>query len=338
MRILLIMDPGVPVPPKLYGGHERLVYMFAEEYIKMGHEVTILAGPDSYCSGKTIHFGRNGLPKTRFQTLREVLWAIFFLAFNHKKYDLIHNFGRLIYLLPILNKSVKKLMTYGRPVASKNISFINKLPSRNLIFTGCSDYLVSTGSVAGDWRTVYNAIDFSKYQLKERVEEDSPLIFLGRLDRIKGCHNAIAFAKYTGKKLWIAGNISTLKHEKIYFETEIVPHIDNNQIMYLGSLNDTQKNEYLGKSLALLMFIEWDEPFGMVMVEAMACGTPVLGFKRGSVAEVVEEGITGFVIDDLNQAHSKLKLLYEFDRKKCREKAESKFHSSVIANTYLNLK
>ena len=172
----MIMDAGVPVPPKLYGGHERLVYMFAEEYIKMGHDVTIMAGPDSYCSGKTIQFGKNGLPKGKLQSLFEILTVWKFLLFNHGRYDLIHNFGRLVYLLPILNKSVFKIMTYGRMVTAENIQKICKKKNKNLIFTGCSNYLVSTGNIAGNWKTVYNAIEFDKYTLRSDVDDNAPLM------------------------------------------------------------------------------------------------------------------------------------------------------------------
>jgi hypothetical protein len=158
MRILLIMDPGIPVPPSLYGGHERLVYSFAEEYNKMGHEVTLLAGPGSRCSGKTVTFGTNDLNRPRKARFKEarIVWK--YLRRNGNDFDIIHNFGRLIYLLPVLNSPVKKIMTYGRPVAHMGIKIVNALPNRNLIFTACSNYCVSTGNVAGTWTSVYNAI------------------------------------------------------------------------------------------------------------------------------------------------------------------------------------
>lgn len=331
------MDAGVPVPPKLYGGHERLVYMFAEQYIKMGHSVTVMAGPESFCSGKTISFGKNGLPKGKIQSLLEVIIVWKYLFFNHKKYDLIHNFGRLVYLFPILNESVIKIMTYGRLVTAKNIENICKRKNKHLIFTGCSNYLVSTGNVAGNWETVYNAIEFEKYTLNVNISEDAPLMFLGRLDKIKGCHNAIKLAKKSGRKLIIAGNISHVEEEKKYFKEEIEPFIDNTQITYVGPINDAQKNHYLGQSIALLMLIEWDEPFGMVMTEAMACGTPVIGFRRGSVPEVVEDRITGFVVDNLDDAFKALNNINVIDRTNCRIRSKSRFDVDVIANDYLTI-
>ena len=169
MKILLIMDPGIPVPPVLYGGHERLVSLFAEEYKKMGHEVTLLAGPGSYGGSSTVTFGTNDLKRSKSAINKEIFFVWRYLYKNRNKFDLIHNFGRLIYLFPVLHNRVKKIMTYGRPVSTNGIKIINSLPARNLVFTACSDYCVSTGNVAGQWHTVYNAIDFSKYQLNETV-------------------------------------------------------------------------------------------------------------------------------------------------------------------------
>jgi glycosyltransferase involved in cell wall biosynthesis len=336
LKILLIMDPGIPVPPALYGGHERLVYMFAEEYKKQGHEVSLFAGPDSHISGKCFSFGVNDLDRSSSQKNKELLQAWSFLYKHRKEFDLIHNFGRLIYLLPILNSPVKKIMTYGRPVAVKGIKMVNALPNRNLIFTACSNYCVSTGNVAGNWKTVYNAIDFSKYEMSKSVSENAPLMFLGRLDKIKGVHTAIKIAKATSDTLWIAGNIPNTPDNLEYYMQQIEPQIDGKQIVYLGALNDEGKNLYLRQAKALLFPIEWDEPFGMVMVEAMACGTPIIAFNRGSVPEVIVEQ-TGIRVNGFEEMKDAVGLINTIDRKKCREAAEKKFNISVIATQYLSL-
>ncbi len=331
------MDPGIPVPPTLYGGHERLVYLFAEEYQKLGHEVALLAGPGSHCSGKTVTFGTNDLARSKWIRFKEARFVWRFLKKNKNNFDLIHNFGRLIYLLPALNYPVKKVMTYGRPVAAKGIKILTALPNRNLIFTACSNYCVSTGNVAGHWETVYNAIDFSQYHLNEKLDDDAPLMFLGRLDKIKGVHTAIKVAKETGHKLLIAGNISHTADNYTYFKTEIEPQFDNDRIKYLGALNDIEKNKYLQQAKALLFPIEWDEPFGIVMIEAMACGTPVIAFKRGSVPEVVENGVTGFIVTDAKQMEQKIAETDTIGRSLCRETARKRFNVSVIASHYLSL-
>ena len=337
MRILLIMDPGIPVPPKTYGGHERLVYLFAEEYQKLGHQVTLLAGPGSCCIGETVTFGRNDLARSKSERFKEarVVWS--YLRKNKGDFDLIHNFGRLIYLLPVLNSPIKKIMTYGRPVAQRGIKAVTTLPNRNLIFTACSDYCVSTGNVAGKWETVYNTIDFSQYDVSDKVSTNAPLMFLGRLDKIKGAHTAIKVAKAMGNQLILAGNIPDTPDNFAYYKSEIEPLIDNKQIVYAGALNDDEKNKYLGQAKALLFPIEWDEPFGMVMIEAMACGTPVIAFKKGAVPEVVEDGVTGFIVNDINEMENAVNAINMIDRKKCRIKAETRFNTATIANQYINL-
>jgi glycosyltransferase involved in cell wall biosynthesis len=337
MRILLIMDPGISVPPKTYGGHERLVYLFAEEYKKLGHQVTLLAGPESYCSGETVTFGRNDLMRPKNERFKEARFAWNYLRKNKNNFDLIHNFGRLIYLLPVLNAPVKKIMTYGRPVATRGIKAVTTLPNRNLIFTACSDSCVSTGNVAGTWKTVYNAIDFSTYDLHSKVDDNAPLMFLGRLDQIKGAHTAIKIAKATSHQLILAGNIPETADNYAYYKEEIEPQIDNEQIVYTGPLNDAEKNKYLGRAKALLFPIEWDEPFGMVMIEAMACGTPVIAFRRGSVPEVVDNLLTGFIVNDAREMAQKVPELGNIDRTTCRRIAAERFDVKAIARQYLNL-
>lgn len=337
MKILIIMDPGIPVPPPLYGGHERLAYMFAEEYTKLGHEVSLLAGPGSKISGQVYTFGRNDLSRSKWQKTKELIFAWKFLRAQKENFDIVHNFGRLIYLLSILNQSTKKIMTYGRPVSQRGIKIFNALPNKNIIFTACSNFCTSTGSVRGIWKTVYNAIDFSKYTLKEKIPSDAPLIFLGRLDRIKGLQTAIEVALETGNKLWIGGNIPNTPDNLTYFKEVLEPRFNTTQIVYLGALNDEQKNHYLGSAKALLFPIEWDEPFGMVMVEAMACGTPVIGFKRGSVPEVIDEGITGFIVSNAVEMSAALNQLTSISRSQCRFQAEQRFNVTAISKQYLNL-
>lgn len=338
MRILLVMDPGILVPPKGYGGHERLVYMFAREYQNLGNEVHLLVTKGSKIDNCIVHdFGKEGFPPKKINTILAIFSAWIFLFKNRNKFDIIHNFGRLAYLFPVLNRKEKKIMTYGREISNKNISIVNKIPNKNLHFTGCSQDLISRINNVGKWSTVYNAIDFSKYILVKQFSHDKPLIFLGRIERVKGVHNAIRVALLSGSNLVIAGNISPLLEEQIYFKNEVEPYIDGKQIVYVGQLDDNQKNIYLGKSKALLFPIEWNEPFGMVMVEAMSCGTPVIAFKKGSVSEVINEGITGFVVNTVDEMVIAINNISLINREKCREVAEGQFDVKHISKQYLAL-
>lgn len=337
MRILLIMDPGIPVPPTLYGGIERIVYMLANEYKKAGHEVTLLAGPGSYCDGTTVIFGKNNNNPSKLEWYKNVLYVWGYLAKHKDEFDLIHNFGRLLYLIPVLNHPAKKIMSYQRQVSPKGIRFATFLPNQNLIFTACSDNCAATGNVTGTWKTVYNGVDFSQYNFNGDINDTSPFMFLGRLDKVKGLHTAITAALKTNNKLIIGGNIPTTDDNYQYYKSEIEPLFDNEQIVYLGALNDEEKNHYLRQSKALLFPIEWEEPFGIVMVEAMACGTPIIGFKRGAVPEVVDEGITGNIVTDLDGMINAINQIKNIDRLQCREQANKRFNAAKIANDYLSI-
>src|ERR1017187_2634484 len=332
------MDPGIMIPVKGYGGHERLVEMFAKEYQRLGHEVHLLITSGSSVDNcKVYDFGKEGFPPKKSDTIKALPIAWKFLWKHRNEFDLIHNFGRLAYLLPVLRYPVKKIMTYGREISNRNIRLINKLKGKNLFFTACSDNLLSRLNAPGNWEVVYNSIKFSKYSLKENINVESPLIFLGRIEKIKGCHTAIKAAKETHNRLIIAGNISPLLEEKIYFENEINPHIDGKQIQYVGPLNDSEKKFYLGNSKALLFPIEWNEPFGIVMIEAMACGTPVIAFNKGSVGEVIDERLTGFKVSDLKEMKIAINNISLISRQKCRELAQERFDVSVIAQRYLHI-
>jgi glycosyltransferase involved in cell wall biosynthesis len=332
------MDPGIMIPVKGYGGHERLVEMFAKEYHRLGHDVHLLVTGGSSVEGCTVHdFGKEGFPPKKRDAKRAIPVAWRFLRKNWKDFGMVHNFGRLVYLLPILRKPVKKIMTYGREISGRNVRLFHDLKGENIFYTACSADLLSRVKTKGNWEVVYNAIDFSKYVLHNDIPHDAPLMFLGRIERIKGCHTAIKVAKATGNRLIIAGNLSPLREEKEYFEREIKPHIDEEQIRYIGPLNDDQKNEYLGKSKALLFPIEWNEPFGMVMIEAMACGTPVIGFGKGSVPEVIDEGVTGFIVTSTAEMIESIERIEKIDRSRCREQALLRFDVKKIAKQYLSL-
>ncbi len=332
------MDPGILVPPKGYGGHERLVYMFAKEYARLGLEVHLLVTNGSVVEGCTVHgYGKEGFPPKKVNALMAIPKVWWFLWKNRYKFDLIHNFGRLAYLLPMLNHSVKKIMTYGRIITGRNIKWINHLPNKNIVFTAPSDWCVSTGNVSGNWHTVYNAIDFSKYTLFETLPFDAPLIFLSRLERLKGAHEAIQIALETGNRLILAGNISNLPEEIEYYKNDIEPFVDGDRIKYVGTLDDEGKNTYLGMSKAMLFPARTEEAFGMVMVEAMACGTPVIAYGNAAIPEIIVHGVTGFVVSDYNNMKDMIKIINAFDRRLVREHSQNSFDVRKIAHYYLNL-
>jgi glycosyltransferase involved in cell wall biosynthesis len=337
MRILLVSDPYIPVPPKGYGGIERVIELLALQFIKDKHEVVLLAGPNSVVKGSNvITYGENNFPPMREDKIKSLFFVWKYLWGNWEKYDLVINFGRLTNIFPILNHNINKVSCYQREITACNVRAILALPHQHLKVVGCSKNLIERSGLSNYCTFIHNCVDFSKYELNCSYDENAPLIFLGRLERIKGVHIAIAVAKKTNNKLIIAGNISHLDEEKRYYENEIKPLIDGNQIVYIGQVDDEQKNYFLGISKALLFPIEWDEPFGIVMVEAMACGTPVIGFNKGSVPEVVNEGVTGFIVNTTLEMEASLSKLNLLDRSNCRSVAASQFDVSVIGKAYLD--
>lgn len=326
------------MPPIGYGGIERVVALLAGEYSNQGHFVTILASKGSNIEGVHICYnGKQIFPQSTGNKIIAVIKTWVHLILNFNEYDLIQNFGRLLFLLPICKTDIKKIMCYQRKISSRNIKCFNMLRPKNLFYSGCSLSLISDVSLSGSWSFIHNPIDESIYRLNENIDNNSPLIFLGRLEYIKGCHIAIEVAKQTNNKLIIAGNIvNTLEGTK-YFKRYIEPNIDGIQIIYVGELTDIHKNSYLGQAKALLFPILWEEPFGIVMVEAMACGTPVIAFNRGSVDEVIDDSITGFKVNDIEEMILALEKLQIINRYKCREHAIRKFGLSNIASKYLML-
>jgi glycosyltransferase involved in cell wall biosynthesis len=183
---------------------------------------------------------------------------------------------------------------------------------------------------------IHNAVIVDKYSFVNEVEDDAPFVFLGRILPIKGTHHAIQIAKTIGRRLIIAGNISDTGLSLNYFKSMIEPELSD-QIRYIGPIDDTQKNMLLGSAAALLMPIEWNEPFGIVMVEALACGTPVIGMRRGAVPEIVEDGVTGSCCESLEDMIKASRNVNSYSRYSCRQAAERKFSSDIIITKYESL-
>lgn len=332
MRIVLTVDPEIPVPPKLYGGIERIVDLLARGLSERGHGVMLLAHPDSDTAGRLRPYpGRQS--QDLWDTVQNTL-HVGKLAFNAP--DVVHSFGRLAYLVPLLPLRIPKIMSYQRHVTISRVRWAMRLSRKDsMLFTGCSDHITDEIQPHAPARTVYNGVPLDTYDFVPSVTEDAPLLFLGRIARIKGTHRAVEVARRTERTLIIAGNVPDDETE--YFEQEVQPHLDGEQIRHVGPVDDEEKNEWLGRAAALLMPIQWEEPFGIVMAEAMACGTPVVGTRRGSVPEVVTEGETGFVCDAEDDMVGAVRRLNELSRRACRERCEQHFSARAIVDAYERL-
>jgi len=336
MRILISADPELPVPPKLYGGIERIVDLLITGLQNRGHEVGLVAHPESTASVSKLFPWRGARSQNKLDTLQNMLtlWS----AVQEFKPDVVHSFSRIFYMLPILRSPLPKIMSYQRRPSDRTVRLASQIAGQSITFTGCSDSICQIGRDAGGtWQTIYNCVELEKYTFQPMVAPDAPLVFLSRIERIKGAHTAIAIAQKCGKRLIIAGNYSETGEAGRYWREEIEPHLGKNQIEYIGSVNDEQKNNLLGQASAMIVPIEWDEPFGIVFAEALACGTPVISCPRGSLPEIVREGIDGYLVNSIDDAVNKVHQLPQIERHNCRQRAIDCFSSDRIIKQYENL-
>lgn len=318
------------MPPRYYGGIERIVDMLARGLEARGHAVTLFAHGESATAGRLIPWPGKSSP-SKLDVVRNAARLATEVASG--AFDLVHSFSRLAYLAPILPLPIPKLMTYQRPISPMAVSLGHRLSGGSLEFTAISRWMTREVERMGRWHLVPNGVPLARYDFGQRVARDAPLVFLGRLEEIKGPHLAIEVAKRCSAPLVLAGNVP--EAHRGWFEAAVAPHIDGDRIRYVGPVDDAQKNALLGSARALLMPILWDEPFGIVMAEAMACGAPVIGLDRGAVPEVVEHGVTGFVestVDGLVEAMGRLPSI---DRRRCRARVERLYSEEAVVDGYL---
>ena len=338
LRILLLMDPFIRVPPELYGGIERVIADLAAGLHRRGHQVTLWAAPGSRIPGTVEPFGRES-EWTPWSNIRNTATLTARFWVRPGRFDLIHNFGRLAYLVGILRWNLPKVQTYMRPVNPRNMRFVRRLGARHVRYTAVSAAIRDTGLPGGgEWSVIPNCASPDLYRASTDVDPHAaPLLFLGRLERCKGAHTAIAVARRLNRALRVAGNISTLSHEREYFHREIEPHIDGKLISYVGPVDNDQKTELLRSAAALLLPVEWEEPFPVVLPESLLCGTPVIAFRRGGVPEGIEHGKTGFLCDTTDEMALMVGRLGEIDRSTCRVEAERRFSDHAVVDAYEQL-
>lgn len=335
MRLLFACDPLLPVPPAGYGGIERIVDDLVRHFRGAGHKVGLVAKagstspvdatwawPDERIAGagSTV---RNAL------ALRRAVAAF--------RPDVVHSFARLAYLSGLLPSSQPMVMSYQRHTGGRGVALAARVGGRHLRFTGCSEFICRQGRRAGGtWTAIPNFVDLGRFTFTPAVAADAPLVFLSRLDDIKGPDTAIAIAKAAGRRLLIAGNVSADVRQQRFFQEHLQPQFGRDGIEYVGEVGDAAKNELLRAAAALLVPIRWDEPFGIVFAEALACGTPVITCPHGALPEIVDPGQTGFFIasDDVAAGVAAVARLPEIDRRACRTAVENRFSLPVVGAAY----
>lgn len=328
LSIAVLADPDLPVPPTHYGGIERVIHLLVEGLHERGHHVVLVAHRASRVSCEVIPY-----PRDRSLSVLDMLANAATVArLLRRRVDVVHSFGRLACLTPLAVTRTPKFMSYQRAITPSSVRQARRIFGASLEFTACSRQMVDAAGVPGTWHVVYNGVSLARFSFQPHVDGQAPLVFLGRIEEIKGAHLAIAIAQKCGRPLVLAGNIEPA-HQS-YFDQRIRPHVDGRSIRYVGPVDDRQKNELLGQAGALLMPIVWDEPFGIVMAEALACGTPVIGFRRGSVPEVITHGTTGFVGESIDDLVDGVHSLSRLDRRACRAAAERRFSEQAVVGAY----
>jgi glycosyltransferase involved in cell wall biosynthesis len=335
MRILLTADPELPVPPALYGGIERIIDVLVRGLKDRGHTIGLVANRSSDVSVDELFAWPGESSQGRTDIIRNT--AALYSTVKQFKPDIVHSFSRVMYLLPLMRGRLPKVMSYQRLPAPKPVRYGAMLGSGTLSFTGCSEFISARiRNAGGKATTIYNCVELDKYKFEPSVPPDAPLVFLSRVERLKGAHTAIAVARRMNRRLLIAGNHGDAGEEGRYWQEEIKPQLGTG-IDYVGPINDQQKNELLGQAAAMLVPIEWEEPFGIVFAEALACGTPIISCPRGALPEIVRPGVDGFLIRSVEEACLAVERLPSIDRRDCRQRAAECFSSIVVLDHYERL-
>ena len=332
MRIAQVAPLAESVPPKLYGGTERVVSWLIEELVELGHDVTLFASGDSTTRAKLVPVWPRALRlgRPRSDPIAAQAALLDSVAEHAADFDVIHCHIDWLHL-PLLSRLRVPFATtlHGRLDLPGLPAVIRRFPDAPFISISDNQRVPLDGA---NWLgTVYHGLPANS--LRPSFESGGYLAFLGRFTAEKGPEAAIRISRAVGMPLRIAAKIP--RGERGYFKEQLEPQIDGEQIRIIGEVDDRRKEDLLANATALLFPIDWPEPFGLVMIEAMACGTPVIAFRRGSVPEVVEDGLTGFIVDDEEDAVRAIERVPQLDRRSVRAGFERRFTARRMAKDYL---
>jgi glycosyltransferase involved in cell wall biosynthesis len=334
MRIAQLAPTYERVPPAAYGGTELIVHLLTEELVRRGHDVTLYASGDSVTAARLksvtdrpMRYGelRNGLRHAEYFQLANAQAC--YLDAAAGAFDVVHNHAGIEGLVlaassrtPVLTTNHNTYVPETAPIWAAYDWAHNSLSAAS----------AATFPTRGAMPPIHHGIDVSSFPVGATPE--GYLLFLGRFSPEKGAAVAVEAAKRAGRRLILAGKIDTVDEE--YFRASVEPDVDGDTIRYVGEADGPTKRRLLAGADALLFPIDWDEPFGLVMIEALASATPIIGFRRASVPEVVDDGVTGYVVDDVETMTDRIGRLSEIDRLACRRAAERRFGVARMADDY----
>jgi glycosyltransferase involved in cell wall biosynthesis len=334
MRIAQVAPLWESVPPKLYGGTERIVSYITEELVRMGHDVTLFASGDSETAARLEAICPQALRLNKgiFNRDAPMIMLQERSLGTKGEFDIVHS--HLDFLgFPLARRNPQPVVTtlHGRL----------DLPELEPVFREFADMpLVSISDAQrqpmswANWQaTVHHGLPRDLYTF--HPESEGYLAFLGRIAPEKRPDHAIEVAKRAGIPLRIAAKVDPADVQ--YYQSEIEPLLDHPLVEFIGEISDREKDEFVGNALALVCPYDWPEPFGLVLIEALACGTPVLAYRRGSIPEVIDDGVTGFVSENLSEMAASVERLASIDRRNCRAAFEERFTADRMARDYVAL-
>lgn len=334
MRIAQVAPLYESVPPTKYGGTERVVSWLTEELVRTGHDVTLFASGDSMTTATLFPVCRQAMrldPHCIDRTAAHVLQLEYVLQ-EKNNFDLIHFHSDYLHFPLSRREHLNQLTTlHGRLDIPDLVPLY--LMYKDMPVVSISDAQRSPLPWVNWQGTVHHGLPEDQYSLSKG--KGGYLAFLGRISPEKGLDQAVEIARRVGMPLKVAAKVDQADVE--YYETKIKHLLQGPDVEYIGEIGYPEKNEFLGNAAALLFPIQWPEPFGLVMIEAMACGTPVIAYPYGSVREVIEDGVNGFVVPDIAGAVEAAKKIDQIDRKKCRRRFEERFTAARMAEDYLAL-
>jgi glycosyltransferase involved in cell wall biosynthesis len=333
LRIAMVAPLMESVPPTMYGGTERVVSLLTEELVSRGHQITLFASGDSHTSAQLVPCCERGLrldPSVR-DHIAYIVTELDTVYRQAERFDVIHN--HLDYLaFPVARISATPTVTttHGRLDLAEVRRVYRAFPAHPLVAISHNQRASLTGV---DWlSTVYNGVDVHRFQF--RPDPGDYLVFLGRISPEKRPDRAIELARDVGMRLVIAAKVDPVDED--YFDFVIAPQIKehSSQIEFIGEVDEHGKDALLGGAFAYLFPIDWPEPFGLTMAESLATGTPVVAYRAGSVDEVIEDGVTGFVCDTVADMAAAIPRVVELDRRACRQRVERLFSPIAMTDGY----
>jgi glycosyltransferase involved in cell wall biosynthesis len=336
MKIAQIAPLFERVPPRLYGGTERVVSFLTEELVKQGHQVTLFASADAITAAELVACAPAALrlDETTRDALPHFMLMLDKVRERADDFDVLH--FHIDYLhFPLFRSESYRILTtlHGRLDLPNQLQFYLRFPEMPLVSVSNAQQLpLRTANFVA---TVHHGLPIDLHRPTFDARSDY-LAFLGRLSPEKRPDRAIAVARAVGMPLKIAAKADKA-NEGCYFREVILPLLREPDVEFVGEIDDPAKTEFLGHAAALLFPVDWPEPFGLVMIEAMACGTPVIAFACGSVPEVIEDGLTGRIVSTMDEAAQAVAEVLKFDRKAIRHRFEERFSAVRMTKDYLRL-